>query len=356
MRRRLILFLISIALIAWILYIVGFYDVVNAILSIPLDYLLLLLLIQFVIMLLSAIKWRLILRHSKISFKNLLASTFLGYLVNNITPIGLAGGEPVKAYTLAKTEGIPIEKSFASVLVDLFLEIFPIFLLSGIAIFLIILYRIPIEIAAILGIVASVLLIFFVLSITLVINEKFSLRIIELFIDVISRFSFLKDKAERLRSEIDDICARFHDAIRTHMLDNYTLFIGTLISISGWSLKLLRVYVIFIAVGIKIPISTLIIVEAVVIALSFIPILPGSLVIWEGTSIVLFVLLGAPVGVTLVKATTVTMSDRILFYLIPSILGVFGAVYLDINISKLVGEEIMDEKIDLEEISRIINS
>ena len=349
------LFLLSLALIAGILYYVGFNETVGVMLRIQPAYFLLLLALQLFTMCLSAVKWRLILRHVKVSFKNVLAATFVGYFINNITPIGLAGGEPVKAYLLSKKERIAPEKAFSSVVVDLFLEIIPIFLLSSVAIFLIISNGISIEIAMVIIAASLVLLLLFILSLTLAINKEYSLKIIGALLCSLSRLPYMKDKAEKLHLELDEIYGKFNEAMKEQMLDNYILLFGTCISITVWCLRLLRVYIIFLAIGIKMPLSTLIIVQAFAIVVTFIPISPGALGIWEGTNIALFVLLGGPVGVTAVKAATVTMIDRIIFYVFPTVLGILSAMWLGVDVLSLVRKE-ASGKVDMENVAKVIDS
>ncbi len=354
MYKRLALFLFSLVFIAGILYYVGFDETLGIMLSIQPAYFLLLLALQLFTMFLSAVKWRLILRHVKVSFKNLLAVTFVGYFVNNITPIGLAGGEPVKAYLLSKKERIAPEKAFSSVIVDLFLEIIPIFLLSAVAIFLIISNGISLEIAMVIIAASLVLLALFILSLTLAINKEYSLKIIGVMLRFLSRLPYMKGKADKIHSELEEIYGKFNKAMKEQMLDNYTLFFGTCLSITVWCLRLLRVYIIFLAIGIKIPLSTLIIVQAFAIVVTFIPISPGALGIWEGTNIALFVLLGGS-AVTAVQATTVTMIDRIVFYIFPTVLGVLCAMFLGVDVLGLVKKE-ASGKVDMENVAKVIES
>jgi glycosyltransferase 2 family protein len=349
------LFLLSLAFIAGILYYVGFNETVGVMLSIQPAYILLLIILQLFTMFLSAVKWRIILRHVKVSFTNLLAVTFVGYFINNITPIGMAGGEPVKAYLLSKKEGIAAEKAFSSVVVDLFLEIVPIFLLSSIAIFLILTNGISLEIAMVIVTASFVLLFFFLLSLTLAINKEYSMKIIKILLCSISRMPYMKSRADKILSEIEVIYGKFNKAMKEQMLDNYILLFGTGISIIVWSLRLLRVYIIFLAIGIKIPLATLVVVQAVAIVVTFIPISPGALGIWEGTNIALFSLLGASAGVTAVKAATVTMIDRLVFYVFPTALGVISAMWLGVDVLGLVKKEATG-KVDMENVAKVIGS
>ncbi len=332
-KKHAILFIASIGIIAAILYLAGFDDVIGLILKIKFRYILILLLVQFTIMILSALKWRIILRNMRVSMKNILHATFLGYLVNNITPIGMAGGEPVRAYAIYKTDKIPLHTSFASVVIDLFLEIVPLFFLSGLAILLVIIEGVSSEIAIILGITTMIMLILFIISLRVATNRDFLNRLINVSISIISKFPIPEKQVLKLRIKADGMLSKFRDAMEEQIMDTYTLFIGTFVSLITWGFRFLRVYIIFLAFGIKIPLSTILIVETTVVILSFIPVLPGALGLWEGASIGLFILF----GISKVTATAVTMIDRILFYIIPSVLGIISAFYLGISISKITG-------------------
>ena len=354
MYKKLVLLLVAFGLVAGILYLVGFDKAVSVLMRLSLWYFLLLLVIQLATMMLSAVKWRLILYRDKVSFTNLLASTFVGYLINNINPMGMAGGEPVKAFLLSKKEKMPSEKAFASVVVDLFLEIFPIFILSAVAIFLVLSSGVPVEIAFLIAAASLGLLVLFALSVTLVINREYSLKMIAAATGLAARVPFLKGRVAKIRSEMDDIYGRFNDAMKRHMLDNNILVFGTLISMTCWFLRLLRVYVAFKAVGVDMPIPALVIVEAVAIVVTFFPILPGAIGVWEGTSIALFVILVPSVSAA--EATTVALIDRVIFYIFPSVLGVIASLFLGIDIFKLAKEEVSDDRVDLDKVSKVIGS
>lgn len=334
-KKHLLLFLASIGIIAAILYLAGFDEVICLILKIRLEYILLLLLIQFTIMLLSAVKWKIILKDIRVSMKNLLSATFLGYLVNNLTPIGMAGGEPVRAYAIHKTDGIPLHRAFAGVVIDLFLEITPIFFLSALAILLVIIEGVPFEIAVVLGITTAIMLTLFAISLKFAMNRDFLGRLVHIFMNIVSKFPVPEKQLWKLNAMLEGMLSRFRDAMEEHIMDTPTLFIGTFVSLITWGFRFLRVYIIFLAVGVEIPLSTILIVETTVVILSFIPVLPGALGIWEGASIGLFILF----GISKVTATAVTMIDRILFYIIPSVLGAISAFYLGISISQIAKDK-----------------
>lgn len=333
MHRKLsVLFLIGIGILAALLYFVDFDKVLAMLRSIPIEYLILLFLVQLSTMLLAALKWRVILKHSNVSMRNLIPATFTGYLINNITPIGLAGGEPVKAYLLSKTEKIPITTAVSSVIADLFIEIFPLFILSATAIILVFLMGIPIELGIALGIIALVLLIVFVIALSAALHKEISGRFVHLFIALISKIPILRRKSPKLRSEIDIISSKFNLAMRKHMLDRDIIVFATLISMTVWVLRILRLWLAFKAMGVEIPIHYALIVETTTSVISFFPAIPGAIGIWEGTSVAIFMALGIPT----VIATAGTILNRIFFYLLPSVIGVFAALSLGIGIRKIL--------------------
>jgi hypothetical protein len=259
--------------------------------------------------------------------------------VNNITPIGIAGGEPVRAYLLYKIDKkVSMARSFASVIVDLFLEILPIFLLALISIILIILRGIRIEIAFVLSLLTLILLALFIISVSMVINKALSIRLINIFVKILSSLPMLNRRVESMKPRIDEIYEKFTIAIRKSMTDTRVLIYGTLISLGKWILVLCRVYLIFLALNVKISFSQVLIAETAVIVLSGIPLLPGALGIWEGTSVVLFTQIA---GILPSQAAAATLIDRILFYLIPSVIGSIFAIHFGVNILK--SEEMQKE-------------
>ncbi|MEM4347753.1 MAG: lysylphosphatidylglycerol synthase transmembrane domain-containing protein [Candidatus Altiarchaeota archaeon] len=330
MYKRAILLFLGIAILAFTLYMVDFYKVLEIIATFPLRYLLILLFIEILIIIFSSIKWKVVLKE-KISTAALIPISIVGYLFTNITPIGIAGGEPVRAYLLYKIKKIPIERSFASVIVDLFLEILPIFFLAVISIFLIIIKGIEVEIALMLVFLTFLLFFLFLISINLVINPSLSHKLIEVFIKCISYVPILKRRAINFKSKIYDIQEKFTNAVKESMIDFNVLLFGTIISCLKWLLVLFRVYLIAIALNIKVLFSHVLIVETSILILSGIPLIPGSLGIWEGASVLLFSII-AEISAT--EAAAITLIDRSLFYLLPSIIGAILSVHYGINILK----------------------
>ena len=108
--------------------------------------------------------------------------------------------------------------------------------------------------------------------------------------------------------------------------NKFTLFFGTIVSLTIWVLSVFRMYLIFLALGFSSPnlLLVVLIVQLTVIAISSVPALPGAVGIWEGSSIALFALFG--IGAAL--AAAVTIIDRVFSFWISSLIGGVSSVHM----------------------------
>ena len=344
-KRTAILFFIGITLIILLFHTLDIRKIEDKLFEIPvvdlIFYLTILFILQIFIMLLSALKWRIVLRNSDVSVKNIIPAAFVGYLINNITPVGLAGGEPIRAYILYKMDNVDMPTSASSVIVDLFLEIFPLFLMILISIFIVISNGVPLFISFTLLLLMLILTILFLIVVSVAYKRTYSVTFLRIMTKIISVLPFFRRYTGRLRDEFDDITNRFNRAIKLHMLDNHVIVYGVTVSILVWGLRILRLYLSFMALGIKVSLTTVLVVETMVSAISFLPLLPGALGIWEWTSVELFSIISScsDIYVNREFAAMGTIMNRIFFYLIPSIFGIVSALYLGMNISKITTDK-----------------
>jgi uncharacterized protein (TIRG00374 family) len=336
-RRAILLALVGASIVLATVYLSDFNKVIGLIINISPEYALLLLGLQLLSVILAAFKWRIILRHSKVLMRNLIPATFVGYFVNNITPIGLAGGEPVKAYIISKTDKIPMTTAISSVIVDLFLEIAPMFLFSGFAIYLIFTRHISPVLILFLAVIVLALIALFILAVNIVLSKRFSFSLIKKLVDLLLKIPLLRAQVKHLLPEAEKISEEFNDAIRLHMLDNTTLVSCTILSFIVWGIRFLRTYLIFQVIGVPVDFPTVIAVETMVSILSFIPLFPGAIGIWEGSSTLLYTMMTQP-SVGEATAAAATIINRFYLFFIPIILGILAAVYLGINIRKVTCE------------------
>lgn len=325
--RFLVLFLLGVLIVLGVFVYSGPDEVVRDLLKFNLKYFVLLLFIQLFLMFLWAVKWRVVLKYSKVSFKNVLAVSFAGYFANNLTPINMAGGEPVMAYLLPKVDGnINIERSAASVIVNTFLTVFPVFGLILLAIILGFSYDIPMELALFLFVGGCVVAFVFFSVFLLFVREEYSRRLITLTIGFLKKFplGFLREHALDAEKRIDGIIGDFNDAMRETMTDKSIIVLGVSLSTLIWLIYLFQTYLIFNLIGFPVPMRTILIVKVVAIIIGFLSITPGAVGIFEGLTAWLFSLYNIP----LPTATAAILIERLFSFWIGSFIGFLAMVYL----------------------------
>jgi uncharacterized protein (TIRG00374 family) len=328
-RRFTVLFFIGLVIIICLVYLVGFWEVLHDMAFIGFRNFLILLGIQLLMMVLWAVKWRIVLRHSKAHFRKILPVSFIGYLMNNLTPLSMAGGEPVRAYLLGRVDDISTEDSAASVIVDLFLEVFPLLVFILLAICLSFFYNLTVAVAVLLAIAGLFILFVFSVIILLFINKQFSIRIIEVTINLVEKIpvSFLRNHARDAKTRVDDIIENFMVAMRKTMTDWRILIVGVCISTMTQVLWILRLHLIFTMMGYRIPWDVLLIGRITVAAASFPSIIPGGLGFWEGIGTWIYSVFGIPAS----SAMAANLVERLFSYWIGSMVGVLAAVYLGVT-------------------------
>ena len=112
MDRKTLFFLgISILILAVMLYFIGINEVIEALKLANIYYIIIAILIQFAIFFLYTLRWKVLndLADIKTSVRKTLPILMVGLAINNLTPSGRGGGEPVRADILSKESGYPFE-------------------------------------------------------------------------------------------------------------------------------------------------------------------------------------------------------------------------------------------------------
>lgn len=178
--KTLIFLIIGLAIMGVMLYFIGINEVIDALKLANFWFILLAIAMQVFTYYLFALRWNVVNRTANIniSVKNLLPIVLTGLSINNITPSGRGGGEPVRAYILAKETNNPSEEAFATVIADRALDTFPFLFLAVITIVSMILYFslsqlvLIILILSVVGITAA-----FILLIYMSVNQKLEKRL-----------------------------------------------------------------------------------------------------------------------------------------------------------------------------------
>jgi uncharacterized protein (TIRG00374 family) len=259
----------------------------------------------------------------------------VGLAVNNITPSGRGGGEPVRAYLLSKYSQSPFENAFATVIADRGLDTFPFIALAIITIITAILYiNLPqwMVITLIIGLI--ILILVFFLALYMSINREFGDRAIRWFLRILKRIS--SKMHDRIEDRAINAVGGFQDSMRVMITDRKVLMYGIPLSFLIWGLEIMRVYVVFLALNINAPLEIIAAVFVISTLIGMIPLLPGGLGAVDGMMILLY----SYAGISPSISAAATLVERLISFWMTTILGVavlpyFGADAVDKMTKKL---------------------
>ncbi|MGF7118668.1 UPF0104 family protein [Methanobacterium oryzae] len=315
-----IIFLVSFA--------IGLDDILDVLSQTNLTLMLITLIIEFIIILLWTVRWRLILDvlHSAPKFKELFLMMFTSLFGNNVTP-GAAGGEPLRAYLLNKFENIPFEIGFASATADRVFEFFPFVIVSTLTTYLIFTLNLGFWTSLVISILVIITMIIFGLIIYVGYKKEVATRVI---ISLARRiYPFAKKLSSRettftnVKNKLIEYIETFTTGFQGVLRDHRMFIIGVFISFLMWGIDSFRFYLTFVAIGYYPPIIPMIIIYTIAILVSIIPAIPGSLGIREGTMVALFIPVGVPADVVL----AVSLLDRLVTYVMPTFIGAVTTFY-----------------------------
>ncbi|MCL2114935.1 MAG: UPF0104 family protein [Methanobrevibacter sp.] len=350
MKHKTAIFLIiGIVILAVMLYFVGIDEVIDALKIANFSYILLAVFVQILTYYLLALRWNIINKIAgiKISIKNVLPMVLVGLSINNITPSGRGGGEPVRAFILSKYTKKPYEETFATVITDRALDMFPFLILSIISVVSIILYFdlsylvLTIIIISVVGVtVASGLLIY------MSINEKFGEKITGWIIKLINKF--YKKDPETVEKKVIKAISGFQKTMRRMINDKKILYQALPLSFLIWVCEILRVYIVFLAFGANV--SPILIGQVFIVAslIGMVPLLPGGLGAVDGVMILFY----SSAGISSSISAAATVIERLISFWMTTIIGFvilpyYGGSVLDkINFSSLNEEETEKEIIE----------
>lgn len=317
-KKSVFFILLSVIILAVMLYLIGIDNVIDALKGADLGLIALAIVIQFVAFLLYTLRWKLLnnLADIDVGFRQLFPIMMVGLAVNNITPSGRGGGEPVRAYILAKEHGYSLKDTFATVVADRVLDTFPFIVLAAITIISMILYF---DIAQwlLVVLVLSVIAIIAILAmlIYLCINPGFGNRVEGWIMAVVNRV--YKKGSDDLQVKIHENIFGFQKTMKLIISDKKMLCYTIPLSFVIWICEIMRVYIVFLAFGATL--NVIVIGEVFIIAslVGMIPLLPGGLGAVDGVMISFY----SKAGVSASLAAPVTMVERLISFWMASIIG-----------------------------------
>ncbi len=337
MKKRNILFLLlfGILTIGLMVWIVGPEEIINALKNADPFYIVLALISQFATLVLLTMRWGIVIRSLDILIpkRQLFPMLMVGMMINNITPSGRGGGEPVRAYMLGRSSECSIEFSLATVIVDRALDTFPMLFLAIVTIISMVLFF-ELNMGVIIALVSTVIIIsiVFLVFMYMCINETAGEKIVSWILKIIRKFytnyeGVLEEKAHVALTN-------FQYSFKLMIKDKKVAIYGILISCLSWALEIIRVYFVFCAFGVHA--SIIVIAEVFIISclLGMIPLLPGGLGAVDGSMVLLY----SAAGITSSISAAVTVVERLIsFWMVTAL----GAICLP-----LFGKQVMNHIIE----------
>ena len=327
------------------LYFIGIDEVIEALKLSNLWLVLLAIVIQIFTYFLYTWRWNIINKTANmdLGIKKSLPMVLVSLAVNNITPSGRGGGEPVRAYLLAKEGHFKFEDTFATVIADRALDTFPFVILAILTIIGIILtFSLDIKLIAFLVICVTLITAAVILLIYVCINEAFGVKLTSWIIKIVRRLykKFNEGTEQRIIEAVKVFQARMNALLR----DRTILYHALPLSFVIWIFEILRVYVVFLAFGANV--SPIIIGEVFILAsfVGMIPLLPGGLGAVDGIMILFY----ATAGITASISAAATVVERLISFWMTTFVGLifltmFGTSVLD-KAFALAGSNKDDEK------------
>ena len=350
--KKVIVFLLfGLAIMIAMLYFIGIDEVIRALELSNLWFVLLAIVLQIFTYFLYTWRWSIINKTAdmNLGIRKLIPMVLVSLAVNNITPSGRGGGEPVRAYLLAKEGHYKFEDTFATVIADRALDTFPFVILAILTIIgIIISFSLDITLIAFLVICVGAITAAVILLLYVCINEAFGVKLTSWIIRLVRRFykNFNEDTEKRIVEAVITFQARMNALLREKDILYYALPLSFII----WIFEILRVYVVFLAFGANV--SPVLIGEVFILAsfVGMIPLLPGGLGAVDGIMILFY----ASAGITASISAAATVVERLISFWMTTFIGLiflmrYGTSILDRSFELAETEKANDEDISDEE-------
>ena len=330
-RKTIFLLIFSVAILLVMLWFVGIDQVIDALKMANPLIIVLAILTQVFTYFLYTLRWQILnkLTDKDVSIKELLPMVLVGLAVNNITPSGRGGGEPVRAYVLAKRKDYQFEETFATVVADRALDTFPFVVLAAITIAAMALYfnfdtwLLVVMVLAVIAIVIVLMVIIY-----MCINPGFGQRVDGWIIGLVRRF--YKKNSEELEQKIHDAILGFQDTMKLLISNRKVMYYTVPLSFVIWIFEIIRVYLVFMSFGANVSLITIGEVFIVASLVGMIPLLPGGLGAIDGVMIIFY----SAAGISSSVSAAATVVERLISFWMATIIGLvilpyYGSSVLD---------------------------
>ena len=340
-KKSLIFLGVSILILLIMLYFVGIDQIIENLKIANLYIIALAVVCQVFTYFLYTLRWKILakLADMDVSIAKLLPMVLVGLAVNNITPSGRGGGEPVRAYILAKdNDKYSFDETFATVVADRALDTFPFVVLAAVTIASMVfffdfdLWLIVVMVLAVIAIVAILIVIIY-----MCINPDFGNRVDGWIIGLVRRF--YKKNSEELENQIHEAIFGFQNTMKILISNKKGLVITLTLSFVIWIFEIVRVYLVFLAFGANV--NIIVIGEVFIIAclVGMIPLLPGGLGAIDGIMIIFY----SAAGISPSVSAAATVIERLISFWMATIIGMVILPYYGASAISKISSSSEDE-------------
>lgn len=309
-------------------FIVGIQDIIDVLSRSNPTIIVVALILEVLLIGLWTERWSLILKVIDRSpgFNTLFVMMFTSLFGNNITP-GAAGGEPMRAYLLSKFEGISFDLAFVSASADRVFEFFPFVLVSAFAIYMISTWHLDFWMTIFISLLIIIIMTFFGLLIYVGVKrdiaERVMLSIARSLFPIFLKLTKKQMTFTEVTEQITYYVNRFSTGFATVLKDHKMFILGLSISFMMWGTDMTRMYLCFVAVGSFPPVIPMIIIYTIGILVTILPTIPGALGLREAIMVALFLVVGVPADIVIAAS----LIDRLISFLMPTLVGAVTTVY-----------------------------
>lgn len=296
--------LIGLAIFTCYLYFfVGIPEIISILQSVDLTFYSLAVVALLADILFYALAWQYILRPLSVRapFRKTFLYVWVGIFFDLLVPAESISGEVSKAYLMTKNSGENTGKVVASVIchriLGMVIGLFS--LIVGSVSFVILKYRLPVEILNLVLLVASGTAISLVLLFLLILREQVTWKIINSVLNFVGFISRGRFKTKNWKSKAKKALRVFHESIETLGRNSRSLAQPVFFSVIAWFLSVLGSFFVFLALGNPVSLTVVVIVYSISSSLQSIPLgIPAEVGIMEIIMTTLYSLFGVSIGIS----------------------------------------------------------
>lgn len=289
--------------VCYLYFFVGISEIISIIRSVDLAFYSLAIVALLADIFFYALAWQYFLRplSVKVPFRKTFLYVWVGIFVDLLVPAESISGEVSKAYLMTKSSGENTGKVVASVISHRILGmiITLISLIVGSVSFIILKYRLPVEIFNLILLVAAGIAVSLAFLFLLCFKEQITWKIINSLLNFASFISRGRFRTASLRSKTKKALKVFHESIETFGKNSTSLAQPVVFSVISWLLSVSVSFFVFISLRNPVPLTVVIIVYSLSCALQSIPLgIPAEVGVMEIVMTTLYSLFGVPIGVS----------------------------------------------------------